>query len=242
MARGSPTPSAPTISSFPAINISRSSLPIAMARRCGLRDVANVIDGTENDQLAAWMNQTPAVIVNIQRQPGANIISVVDRIKKLLPQLQASLPAAVKVQILTDRTTTIRASVKDVEFELMLDHCAGRHGHLPVSCGTCAATFIPSVAVPLSIVGTFGVMYLLGYSLNNLTLMALTISTGFVVDDAIVMIENIDRYLEAGDSPLDAALKGSGQIGFTIVSLTVSLIAVLIPLLFMGDIVGPAVP
>src|SRR5450631_4335108 len=202
-----------------------------------LSDVANVIDGTENNRLAAWENDKPAVIVNIQRQPGANIISVVDRIKKLLPQLQASLPSAVKVQILTDRTTTIRSSVKDVEFELML------------SIGlvvlvvflflrNLAATVIPSVAVPLSLIGTFGVMYLLGYSLNNLTLMALTISTGFVVDDAIVMIENIDRFLEAGDSPLDAALKGAGQIGFTIVSLTVSLIAVLIPLLFMGDIVG----
>jgi multidrug efflux pump len=215
--------------------------PIVIAYHNGapvrLSDVANVIDGTENNRLAAWMNLTPAVIVNIQRQPGANIISVVDRIKKLLPQLQASLPLAVKVQILTDRTTTIRASVKDVEFELML------------SIGlvvlvvflflrNLAATVIPSVAVPLSLIGTFGVMYLLGYSLNNLTLMALTISTGFVVDDAIVMIENIDRYLEAGDSPLDAALKGAGQIGFTIVSLTVSLIAVLIPLLFMGDIVG----
>jgi multidrug efflux pump len=215
--------------------------PIVIAYHNGapvrIGDVANIIDGTENTWLAAWMNQTPAVIVNIQRQPGANIISVVDRIKKLLPQLQAGLPAAVKVEILTDRTLTIRASVKDVEFELML------------SIGLVVlvvflflrnlpATVIPSVAVPLSLVGTFGVMYLLGYSLNNLTLMALTISTGFVVDDAIVMIENIDRYLEAGDSPLDAALKGAGQIGFTIVSLTVSLIAVLIPLLFMGDIVG----
>jgi multidrug efflux pump len=215
--------------------------PIVIAYHNGapvrLSDVANVIDGTENTHLAAWMNLTPAVIVNVQRQPGANIISVVDRIKKLLPQLQASLPAAVKVQILTDRTTTIRASVKDVEFELALTIV------LVVVViffflRNLRATFIPSVAVPLSIVGTFGVMYLLGYSLNNLTLMALTISTGFVVDDAIVMIENIDRFLEAGDSPLDAALKGSGQIGFTIVSLTVSLIAVLIPLLFMGDIVG----
>jgi multidrug efflux pump len=202
-----------------------------------LSDVANVIDGTENNQLAAWMNLTPAVIVNIQRQPGANIISVVDRIKKLLPQLQASLPSAVKVQILTDRTTTIRASVKDVEFELMLTI-----GLVVLVIflflRNLSATVIPSVAVPLSLIGTFGVMYLLGYSLNNLTLMALTISTGFVVDDAIVMIENIDRYLEAGETPLEAALKGSGQIGFTIVSLTVSLIAVLIPLLFMGDIVG----
>src|SRR3982075_738949 len=215
--------------------------PIVVAYRNGapvrLSDVANVIDGTENVRLAAWMNLTPAVIVNIQRQPGANIISVVDRIKKLLPQLQASLPSAVKVQILTDRTTTIRASVKDVEFELMLTIVLVVIV-IFLFLRNLRATFIPSVAVPLSLVGTFGVMYVLGYSLNNLTLMALTISTGFVVDDAIVMIENIDRYLEAGDSPLDAALKGSGQIGFTIVSLTVSLIAVLIPLLFMGDIVG----
>jgi multidrug efflux pump len=215
--------------------------PIVVAYRNGapvrLSDVANVIDGTENNRLAAWMNLTPAVIVNIQRQPGANIISVVDRIKKLLPQLQASLPTAVSVQILTDRTTTIRASVQDVEFELML--AIGLVVLVVfLFLRNLAATVIPSVAVPLSLIGTFGVMYLLGYSLNNLTLMALTISTGFVVDDAIVMIENIDRYLEAGDSPLDAALKGSGQIGFTIVSLTVSLIAVLIPLLFMGDIVG----
>ena len=215
--------------------------PIVIAYHNGapvrVSDVANVIDGTENDMLAAWMNLTPAVIVNIQRQPGANIISVVDRIKKLLPQLQASLPMAVKVQILTDRTTTIRASVKDVEFELILA-IALVVMVVFLFLRNLAATVIPSVAVPLSLVGTFGVMYLLGYSLNNLTLMALTISTGFVVDDAIVMIENIDRFLEAGDSPLDAALKGSGQIGFTIVSLTVSLIAVLIPLLFMGDIVG----
>jgi multidrug efflux pump len=215
--------------------------PIVIAYHNGapvrLSDVANVIDGTENTHLAAWMNLTPAVIVNVQRQPGANIISVVDRIKKLLPQLQASLPTAVHVQILTDRTTTIRASVKDVELELALTIVLVVIV-IFLFLRNLRATIIPSVAVPLSIVGTFGVMYLLGYSLNNLTLMALTISTGFVVDDAIVMIENIDRYLEAGDSPLDAALKGSGQIGFTIVSLTVSLIAVLIPLLFMGDIVG----
>ena len=215
--------------------------PIVIAYRNGapvrLSDVANVIDGTENEQLAAWMNLTPAVIMNIQRQPGANIISVVDRIKKLLPQLQASLPSAVKVQILTDRTTTIRASVKDVEFELMLA-IALVVMVVFLFLRNFSATTIPSVAVPLSLIGTFGVMYLLGYSLNNLTLMALTISTGFVVDDAIVMIENIDRFLEGGDSPLEAALKGSAQIGFTIISLTVSLIAVLIPLLFMGDIVG----
>jgi multidrug efflux pump len=215
--------------------------PVIVAYRNGgpvrLSDVATVSDGIENTMQAAWMNTDPAVIVNIQRQPGANIIGVVDRIKKLLPQLQGSLPAAVKVSILTDRTETIRASVKDVEFELMLT--VGLVVMVIfLFLRNLAATVIPSVAVPLSIVGTFGVMYLLGYSLNNLTLMALTISTGFVVDDAIVMIENIDRYLEEGDSPLDAALKGAGQIGFTIVSLTVSLIAVLIPLLFMADIVG----
>ncbi len=186
---------------------------------------------------AAWMNTIPAVIMNIQRQPGANIIAVVDRIKALLPQLQVSIPAAVDVAVLTDRTTTIRASVKDVQFELMLT-VALVVMVIFLFLRNLAATIIPSVAVPLSLVGTFGVMYLLGYSLNNLTLMALTISTGFVVDDAIVMIENISRYLEEGDSPLQAALKGSEQIGFTIVSLTISLIAVLIPLLFMGDIVG----
>jgi len=202
-----------------------------------LTDVATVIDGAENVQQAAWVNQTPAVIVNIQRQPGANIIAVVDRIKKLLPQLQSSLPSAIRVSILTDRTQTIRASVQDVQFELMLT-VALVVMVIFLFLRNLSATVIPSVAVPLSLIGTFGVMYLLGYSLNNLSLMALTISTGFVVDDAIVMIENIDRFLEEGDSPLEAALKGSGQIGFTIVSLTVSLIAVLIPLLFMADIVG----
>ena len=183
------------------------------------------------------MNTTPAVIMNIQRQPGANIIAVVDRVKALLPQLKASLPAAIDVVVLTDRTTTIRASVADVEFELMLV-IALVVMVIFLFLRTLAATIIPSVAVPLSLVGTFGVMYLLGYSLNNLTLMALTISTGFVVDDAIVMIENISRYIEEGEDPLQAALKGSEQIGFTILSLTVSLIAVLIPLLFMGDVVG----
>ena len=215
--------------------------PIVIAYRNGapvrLADVADVTDSVENAHQAAWMNLSPAVIVNIQRQPGANIISVVDRIKLLMPRLQASLPGAVKVSILTDRTETIRASVKDVQFELMLT-IGLVVMVIFLFLRNLRATIIPSVAVPLSLVGTFGVMYLLGYSLNNLTLMALTISTGFVVDDAIVMIENIDRFLEAGDSPLDAALKGAGQIGFTIVSLTVSLIAVLIPLLFMGDIVG----
>ncbi len=202
-----------------------------------LSDVANVIDGAENARQAAWMNLTPAVIVNIQRQPGANIISVADRIKKLLPRLQSSLPSSVRLTILTDRTQTIRASVNDVQFEMMLT-IALVVMVIFLFLRNLSATVIPSVAVPLSLVGTFGVMYLLGYSLNNLTLMALTISTGFVVDDAIVMIENIDRYLEEGETPLNAALKGSGQIGFTIVSLTVSLIAVLIPLLFMGDVVG----
>jgi multidrug efflux pump len=202
-----------------------------------LRDVATIIDGAENARQAAWMNLTPAVIVNIQRQPGANIISVADKIKTLLPRLQSSLPSSVRLTILTDRTQTIRASVDDVQFELMLT-IGLVVMVIFLFLRNLSATVIPSVAVPLSLVGTFGVMYLLGYSLNNLTLMALTISTGFVVDDAIVMIENIDRYLEEGDSPLDAALKGAGQIGFTIVSLTVSLIAVLIPLLFMGDVVG----
>jgi multidrug efflux pump len=199
--------------------------------------VANIVDAAENSQQAAWMNRQPAVIVNIQRQPGANIIAVVDRIQVLLPQLRASMPASVQVQVLTDRTTTIRASVRDVEFELMLT-VALVVMVIFLFLRNLAATVIPSVAVPLSIVGTFGVMYLLGYSLNNLTLMALTISTGFVVDDAIVMIENISRFIEEGLSPMQAALKGSEQIGFTIMSLTVSLIAVLIPLLFMSDVVG----
>ena len=206
-----------------------------------LSDVAHVVDDVENVRQAAWMNETPAVIVNIQRQPGANIIQVVDRVKALLPLLQSNLPAAVHVTVLTDRTITIRASVKDVEFELMLT-VALVVMVIFLFLRNVRATIIPSVAVPLSLVGTFGVMYLAGYSLNNLTLMALTISTGFVVDDAIVMIENIVRYIEEGDDPLRAALIGSEQIGFTIVSLTISLIAVLIPLLFMGDIVGRLVP
>jgi multidrug efflux pump len=202
-----------------------------------LTDVATAIDSAENEKQAAWANKQPAVILNIQRQPGANIISVVDRVKKILPQLQAALPASVHVEILTDRTSTIRASVADVQYTLLLT-IALVVMVIFLFLRSLRATVIPSIAVPLSIVGTFGVMYLLGYSLNNLSLMALTISTGFVVDDAIVMIENISRYLESGDTPLQAALKGSEQIGFTIVSLTVSLIAVLIPLLFMGDIVG----
>ncbi len=202
-----------------------------------LSNVATVVDQPENVKQAAWMNSVPAVILNVQRQPGANIITVVDRIKTLLPQLQSSLPASVKVAVLTDRTITIRASVEDVEFELMLT-IALVVMVIFLFLRSFAATIIPSVAVPLSLVGTFGIMYLLGYSLNNLTLMALTISTGFVVDDAIVMIENISRFIEEGEAPLAAALKGSRQIGFTILSLTISLIAVLIPLLFMGDIVG----
>ncbi|HTD88861.1 MAG TPA: efflux RND transporter permease subunit, partial [Candidatus Binatia bacterium] len=202
-----------------------------------LSDVAQVIDDVENSKLAAWMNDLPAVIVNIQRQPGANIIQVVDRIKKVLPQLRANLPASVDVSVLTDRTTTIRASVRDVQLEMMMTVALVVMA-IFLFLRRFSATIIPSVAVPLSLVGTLGVMYLLGYSLNNLTLMALTISTGFVVDDAIVMIENIVRYIEEGETPLQAALKGAGQIGFTIVSLTISLIAVLIPLLFMGDIVG----
>jgi multidrug efflux pump len=215
--------------------------PVIVAYRNGAAvrasDVATIVDAAENSQQAAWMDRQPAVIVNIQRQPGANIIAVVDRIHKLLPTLQASLPASVKVRVLTDRTITIRASVLDVEYELMLT-VALVVMVIFLFLRNLAATVIPSVAVPLSIVGTFGVMYLLGYSLNNLTLMALTISTGFVVDDAIVMIENISRYIEEGLSPMRAALKGSEQIGFTIMSLTVSLIAVLIPLLFMSDVVG----
>jgi multidrug efflux pump len=202
-----------------------------------LSNVATVIDGVENVKQAAWMNNVPAVIVNIQRQPGANIIQVVDRIKRLLPQLSSTLPSSIQVSVLTDRTLTIRASVADVQFELMLT-VALVVLVIFLFLRNVPATIIPSVAVPLSLVGTFAVMYLLGYSLNNLTLMALTISTGFVVDDAIVMIENIVRYIEEGEKPLAAALKGAEQIGFTIVSLTVSLIAVLIPLLFMGDIVG----
>jgi len=215
--------------------------PLIVAYRNGspvnLTDVASVEDDVENVRQAAWMNDTPAVIVNIQRQPGANVIAVVDRIKALLDQLMKAVPSSVKVSILTDRTTTIRASVRDVEFELMLT--VGLVVMVIfLFLRNLSATVIPSVAVPLSLVGTFGVMYLLGYSLNNLSLMALTISTGFVVDDAIVMIENITRYIEEGEPPLQAALKGSAQIGFTIVSLTISLIAVLIPLLFMGDIVG----
>ncbi len=220
---------------------SRDYKPLIIAYRNNapvtLENVADVIDDAENVRQAAWMNGTPAVILNIQRQPGANVIAVVDRIQRLLPQLRASLPATVDVAVLTDRTVTIRSSVKDVQFELMLS-VALVVLVIFLFLRTVPATVIPAVAVPLSLVGTFGAMVLLGFSLNNLSLMALTIATGFVVDDAIVMIENIARYIEAGDPPLQAALKGAEQIGFTIISLTVSLIAVLIPLLFMADVVG----
>ena len=202
-----------------------------------LSNVAQVVDGIENNKQAAWMSETPAVILNIQRQPGANTISVVKAIKAILPQLEVNLPASIKVTPLTDLTTSINASVSDVEFELMLT-VALVVMVIFLFLRNLYATIIPSIAVPVSLVGTFGAMYALGYSLDNLSLMALTISTGFVVDDAIVMIENISRYLEAGDSPMQAAIKGAEQIGFTIISLTVSLIAVLIPLLFMGDVVG----
>jgi multidrug efflux pump len=202
-----------------------------------LNDVAQVVDGIENNKQAAWMNETPAVIVNIQRQPGANTISVVKAIKAILPQLEVNLPASITVTPLTDLTTAINASVSDVEFELMLT-VALVVMVIFLFLRNVYATIIPSIAVPVSLVGTFGVMYALGYSLDNLSLMALTISTGFVVDDAIVMIENITRYIEAGDSPMQAAMKGAEQIGFTIISLTVSLIAVLIPLFFMGGVIG----
>ena len=202
-----------------------------------LTDVAEIVDDVENNKQAAWMNKTPAVILNVQRQPGANTISVVKSIKKLLPQLETNLPASVTVTTLTDLTTAIQASVDDVEFELMLT-IGLVVMVIFLFLRSLYATIIPSVAVPLSLVGTFAAMYALGYSLDNLSLMALTISTGFVVDDAIVMIENISRFIEEGERPMEAALKGAEQIGFTIVSLTVSLIAVLIPLLFMGDVVG----
>jgi len=202
-----------------------------------ISDVARVINGPENVRLGAWANQQSAIILNIQRQPGTNVIEVVDQIKTLLPQLSASLPQALEVKILTDRTSTIRASVHDVQVELLFSILLVVLV-IYVFLRSVPATIIPSIAVPLSLIGTFGIMQCVGFSLNNLSLMALTIATGFVVDDAIVMIENISRYIEEGDKPLEAALKGSKQIGFTIISLTVSLLAVLIPLLFMGDVVG----
>jgi multidrug efflux pump len=209
----------------------RNGAPVRLA------DVADIVSGPENTFLGAWANTTPAVILNIQRQPGANVIGVVNGVKALLPQIEAGLPAALSIAELSDRTTTIRASVADVEFELFLA-VALVVAVIFLFLRNLPATIIPSLSVPLSLIGTLGVMYLLGFSLDNLSLMALTISTGFVVDDAIVMIENISRYVEAGEPPLQAALKGAGQIGFTIISLTVSLLAVLIPLLFMGDVVG----
>ncbi len=202
-----------------------------------LKDIANVINAAENSKLAAWANRTPAILLNVQRQPGANVIATVDSVRKLLPQLVADLPAAIDVKILTDRTVTIRASVADIEFELMLA-IALVVAVIFIFLRTLPATLIPSLSAPLSLVGTFGIMYLLGFSLDNLSLMALTLSTGFVVDDAIVMIENITRHVEDGMEPLEAALHGSAEIGFTIISLTISLIAVLIPLLFMGEVVG----
>src|SRR5438270_5826817 len=202
-----------------------------------LDDVSDVIDGVENAQLAGWAGDQRAIIVNVQRQPGANVIQTADHVKQLLPQLKASLPQGIEVNILADRTETVRASVEDVQFTLILTILLVV-GVIYVFLRSLRATMIPGVAVPLSLIGTFGVMYLFGYSLHNLSLMALTISTGFVRDDAIVMIENIARYIEEGDPPFEAALKGAKQIGFTIVSLTVSLVAVLIPLLFMGGIIG----
>lgn len=209
----------------------RNSAPIRLS------EVANVVDGAENIRLSAWANRDPAIIINIQRQPGANVIEVVDRIKTLLPELQAALPLSIEVLPLTDRTLTIRASVRDVQYELLLA-VALVVMVIFLFLRNIPATLIPAVAVPLSLVGTFAVMYLAGFSINNLTLMALTIATGFVVDDAIVVIENISRYIERGYSPLKAALKGSEQISFTIISLTFSLVAVLIPLLFMGEVLG----
>ncbi|MQU42555.1 MdtB/MuxB family multidrug efflux RND transporter permease subunit [Pseudomonas helleri] len=202
-----------------------------------LKDVAEIVDGAKNERLAAWANENQAVLLNIQRQPGANVIEVVDRIKALLPSITNNLPAGIDVTVLTDRTQTIRASVRDVQHELLIAIALVVMVTF-LFLRRASATIIPSIAVPLSLIGTFGVMYLAGFSVNNLTLMALTIATGFVVDDAIVMLENISRYIEEGETPMQAALKGAKQIGFTLISLTLSLIAVLIPLLFMADVVG----
>jgi multidrug efflux pump len=230
-----------TINSNDQLLSSSAYRPLIIAYRNNapvrLSDISNVIDSAENVKLAAWMNTTPAVIMNIQRQPGANVIEVADRIKALLQQLRTTLPSAIDISLLTDRTITIRASVQDVQFDLMFS-IALVVLVIFLFLRNISATLIPSIAVPLSLIGTFGAIYLLGFSLNNLTLMALTIATGFVADDAIVMIENIARYIEDGEPPLQAALKGAAQIGFTILSLTVSLIAVLIPLLFMSDVIG----
>ena len=230
-----------TLSTDDQLFKAESFRPLVLAYKNGapirLRDVAVVADGVENSQLAGWADDRRAIILNVQRQPGANVIEVAERVKALLPQLAVALPQGLEVKVLTDRTETVRASVDDVQFTLLLTVFLVV-AVIYVFLRNLRATLIPGVAVPLSLVGTFGVMYLLGYSLNNLSLMALTISTGFVVDDAIVMIENISRYIEEGEAPFDAALKGAKQIGFTILSLTVSLIAVLIPLLFMGGIIG----
>jgi multidrug efflux pump len=230
-----------TINTNDQLRSAKEYAEIVIAYRNGapvrLKDVATLLEAPENTKLGAWMNTTPALIINVQRQPGANVVDVVNEIKSMLPSLETTLPAGVVVTVLTDRTLTIRASIKDVQFEMIL---AVLLVVLVIFLflRDLRATLIPSLSVPLSLIGTFAVMYLAGYSLNNLSLMALTIATGFVVDDAIVMIENISRYIEAGEPPLDAALKGAGQIGFTIISLTVSLLAVLIPLLFMQDVVG----
>ncbi|HYV46174.1 MAG TPA: multidrug efflux RND transporter permease subunit [Myxococcaceae bacterium] len=230
-----------TLATNDQLNEAAAFQPLIVAYKSGapvrLRDVANVVDGVENAQLAGWAGDRRAVIVNVQRQPGANVIEVADRVKALLPQLESAMPQGIDVGILADRTETVRASVEDVQLTLVLTLFLVV-AVIYVFLRSLRATVIPGVAVPLSLIGTFGVMHLAGYSLNNLSLMALTISTGFVVDDAIVMIENISRYIEAGDPPFEAALKGARQIGFTIVSLTVSLVAVLIPLLFMGGIIG----
>jgi multidrug efflux pump len=209
----------------------RNDAPLRMS------DVASVLIEAEDARLAAWADTQPAILLNVQRQPGANVIDVVNRIQALLPQLRTALPSNLDVTVMSDRTQTIRASVRDVQIEMFI--AIGLVVLVTfVFLRTLTATLIPSVVVPLSLVGTFGIMYLAGFSINNLTLMAMTIATGFVVDDAIVMIENIARYLEKGDTPMQAALKGASQIGFTLVSLTLSLIAVLIPLLFMTEVVG----
>jgi multidrug efflux pump len=230
-----------TLATDDQLSDAKSFAPIVLAYKNGsplrLQDVAATVDGVENAQLAGWANDRRAIILNVQRQPGANVIQVADRVKALLPQLEASLPQGIHVSILSDRTETVRASVADVEFTLVLTIVLVV-AVMYLFLRNLRATTIPGITVPLSLIGTFGLMYLLGYSLNNLSLMALTISTGFVVDDAIVMIENISRFIEEGESPFRAALKGAGQIGFTIVSLTVSLVAVLVPLLFMTGLIG----
>src|SRR5579862_6835067 len=230
-----------TINANDQLQAGKDYAPLIIAYRNGapvrLSDVAIVIDAPENTHQAAWMNKTKAIIVNIQRQPGSSIINVVNTIRDLLPQIQASMPPGINIQVITDRTITIRASVEDVEFELILTIVLVVFV-IFLFLRNFSATIIPGITVPLSLIGTFAVMYLLNYSLDNLSLMALTISTGFVVDAAIVMVENISRYIEMGDTPMQAALKGSEEIGFTVISLTVSLIAVLIPLFFMADIVG----